>query len=33
MCGVIGLIYERGRDDLGAITGQLLETLEESDIL
>lgn len=28
MCGVIGLIYERGREDLGAITTQLLETLE-----
>jgi glutamine---fructose-6-phosphate transaminase (isomerizing) len=28
MCGVIGLIYERGRDDLGVIAGELLRTLE-----
>ncbi len=28
MCGVVGLIYERARDDLGRIAGQLLETLE-----
>lgn len=28
MCGVIGLIYERGRDDLGAVTAELLKTLE-----
>ena len=28
MCGVIGLIYERNRDDLGVIAGMLLKTLE-----
>lgn len=28
MCGVIGLIYERHRDDLGAVAGVLLRTLE-----
>jgi glutamine---fructose-6-phosphate transaminase (isomerizing) len=28
MCGVIGLIYERGRDDLGLIAAELLRTLE-----
>ena len=28
MCGVIGLIYERGRADLGRIAGELLATLE-----
>ncbi len=28
MCGVIGLIYERGRKDLGAVAAELLKTLE-----
>ncbi len=28
MCGVIGLIYERARPDLGRIAGELLKTLE-----
>ena len=28
MCGVIGLIYERNREDLGKIAGELLKTLE-----
>ena len=28
MCGVIGLIYESPRSDLGAIAGSLLKTLE-----
>ena len=28
MCGVIGLVYEKDRDDLGKIAGQLLETLQ-----
>jgi glucosamine 6-phosphate synthetase-like amidotransferase/phosphosugar isomerase protein len=28
MCGVVGLIYERGRSDLGVIAGELLATLE-----
>lgn len=28
MCGVIGLICERPRDDLGAVTAELLRTLE-----
>lgn len=28
MCGVIGLIYERHRDDLGVVAGVLLRTLE-----
>lgn len=28
MCGVIGLVYERNRPDLGAIAGELLKTLE-----
>ncbi len=28
MCGVIGLVYERHRDDLGVVAGVLLRTLE-----
>lgn len=28
MCGVIGLVYEHDRDDLGQIAGELLETLQ-----
>ncbi|MEM9068386.1 MAG: SIS domain-containing protein [Myxococcota bacterium] len=28
MCGVIGLVHERDRNDLGAIAGELLETLQ-----
>ena len=28
MCGVIGLIYERSRDDLGQVAAELLRTLE-----
>ncbi len=28
MCGVIGLLYERARSDLGQIAGELLKTLE-----
>ena len=28
MCGVIGLVYEHDRDDLGRIAGELLETLQ-----
>jgi glucosamine 6-phosphate synthetase-like amidotransferase/phosphosugar isomerase protein len=28
MCGVIGLIYERSREDLGVIAAELLKTLE-----
>ncbi|MCA9548633.1 MAG: SIS domain-containing protein [Myxococcales bacterium] len=28
MCGVIGLIYERARDDLGEVAADLLKTLE-----
>lgn len=28
MCGVIGLVHERPREDLGVIAGQLLETLQ-----
>ena len=28
MCGVIGLVYERTRDDLGQIAAELLRTLE-----
>src|SRR5262245_2632801 len=28
MCGVIGLVYERERNDLGRIAGELLRTLE-----
>ncbi|MSP91069.1 MAG: SIS domain-containing protein [Myxococcales bacterium] len=28
MCGVIGLVYERSRPDLGRIAGELLRTLE-----
>lgn len=28
MCGVIGLVHERPRDDLGVIAGELLETLQ-----
>ena len=28
MCGVIGLIYEHTRDDLGQVASELLRTLE-----
>jgi glucosamine 6-phosphate synthetase-like amidotransferase/phosphosugar isomerase protein len=28
MCGVIGLVYERSRDDLGQVAAELLKTLE-----
>lgn len=28
MCGVIGLVYENMRDDLGKIAAELLQTLE-----
>src|SRR5687768_14813744 len=28
MCGVIGLLYDRHRSDLGSIAGELLRTLE-----
>jgi glucosamine 6-phosphate synthetase-like amidotransferase/phosphosugar isomerase protein len=28
MCGVIGLVYERARDDLGLVAADLLKTLE-----
>ena len=28
MCGVIGLVYENNRDDLGQVAAELLKTLE-----
>ena len=28
MCGVIGLVYEHARDDLGQVAAELLKTLE-----
>ena len=28
MCGVIGLVYEHDRDDLGQVAAELLKTLE-----